>query len=91
MRPLLTRAFWLDAGERAAKSFAQTLLALLAGDGVNLLRVDWPTALGLAGTAALLSILTSVASVRVPPAGSASLVGAATLVDQAAGRHARAE
>lgn len=75
------RAFWWDALERAAKTAAQCLAAILAGDGVNLLAVDWPTSLGLAGTAAVLSVLTSVASAPRAEPGTASLVST--------GRHAR--
>lgn len=78
-------AFWVDVAERAGKTFAQALVPLLAADGANLLSVDWPTSLGLAATAAALSVLTSIGSGVVPigPAGSPSLV--------ATGRHARAE
>ena len=78
MAPILpsvwSRSFWVDAAERAGKTAAQTLLALWAGDGVNLLHVDWPTSLGLAGTAAVLSVLTSVASAGIGDAGTPSLV-----------------
>ena len=67
-------AFWLDVTERAAKTAAQCLLALWAGDGVDLLHLDWPTSLGLAGTAAALSVLTSIASAGIGDPGTASLV-----------------
>lgn len=78
---MVTRAFWADVAERAVKTFAQTLALLLAADGANLLTVDWPTSLGVAGTAAVLSVLTSVGSARFGTAGTASLVST--------GRHAR--
>lgn len=80
---MLTRQFWAAAGERAAKTLAQTLLALWAGDGVNLVHVDWAASLGLAGTAAVLSVLTSIASAGIGDTGTPSLVST--------GRHAAAE
>ena len=78
-----SRSFWLDVAERAVKTFAQALVPVLAADGVDLLHVDWPSALGLAGTAAVLSVLTSIASAGIGDPGTASLV------DTAPGRHAR--
>lgn len=77
-----TRAFWADVAERAVKTAAQCLLALWAGDGVSLLHLDWPTSLGLAGTAAALSVLTSIASAGIGDPGTASLVATS-------GRHTR--
>lgn len=71
-----TRKFWLDATERAVKTFAQALLVLLGAGMVNVLAVGWETDLGLAGGAALLSVLTSVASAQASTgrSDSASLV-----------------
>lgn len=53
--------FWAGLGERALKTFAQSLAASLAV-GTGLLDVDWLGALGIAGTATLLSVLTSIAN-----------------------------
>jgi hypothetical protein len=39
------------------------------------LNVSWSNALGVAAGAAILSLLTSLASVNIGPAGSPSLVG----------------
>lgn len=58
----MTRAYVLAVLERAVKTFCQTLAALLGVDGLDLLSVDWKQALSAAGLAALLSILTSIAS-----------------------------
>jgi len=71
-----TRKFWLDAGERAVKTFAQTLLAAAAAGGINLLSVGWKQALTTAGFAAGLSVLSSVATAQaaVGRPDSASLV-----------------
>src|SRR4051812_38744506 len=69
-----TRAFWAAAGERAVKTFAQTLAALLAASGAGVLTVAWTSALSVALTAAVVSVLSSVASGGVGPAGP-SLAG----------------
>lgn len=57
-----TAAFWLAAIERAVKTFCQSAAALLVGDGAGLLTIDWVAVGSVAGLAALVSILTSVAS-----------------------------
>jgi len=82
---VLTRAFWLAVVERAGKTAAQTAVALLAADGVDLLALDWRAAGVTVGGAAVLSVLTSVASLTVGPPGSPSLV------DTEPGRHALRE
>lgn len=55
-----TKNFWKQSGERAAKSAAQALLGMWALDGFNVLHADWPLAGGVAGGAALLSVLSSI-------------------------------
>jgi hypothetical protein len=57
--------FWQAVAERAVKTFAQTLLAALTMSSapVNVLHANWGGDLGLAFGAALLSVLTSLASV----------------------------
>ncbi len=79
---MLTRTFLAGVAERAVKTAAQTAVALLAADGVNLLSLDWSAAGATVGTAALLSVLTSIGSLTIGPAGSPSLV------DDTPGRHA---
>lgn len=70
---MFTVSFLKDAAERAIKTFAQALLSLLTvGNVVS--TVDWGTASVISGTAAVISILTSIASSGVPPKGSASLI-----------------
>jgi hypothetical protein len=64
-----TKAFWQAAAERSIKTFAQTAAALLVASGTGLLDSDWQTTGSVAGMAALLSVLTSVASAGVGPAG----------------------
>lgn len=54
--------FWTAAAERALKTLAQTLVALIGANAVSVMELDWPQMLGVAGTAAVVSILTSLAS-----------------------------
>lgn len=73
MSTLSSKVFWLDSGERALKTVAQTLVALLTADGVfDLFSVNWKQMLSVAGLAGLVSLLTSVASAG--SGNSASLV-----------------
>lgn len=59
---MLNHYFWTATLERAVKSFAQSLLALLSARQVGLLEVDWVATLSTAGMVTLLSVLTSLAS-----------------------------
>jgi hypothetical protein len=68
------------AGERALKTFSQALVALFAA-GITILNIDWTQALAVAGTAALLSILTSIASNNVGSYYGPSLSDEAVMVD----------
>lgn len=58
-----TRLFWKDTAERAIKTFAQALVALLTAAGLTtVLAVNWPLFLGTAALSALISVLTSIGS-----------------------------
>lgn len=59
------KQFWLDSSWRAFRTFSQTLAAMLAGQTVNVLTADWHGMLGVAGGAALVSLLMSVDRERV--------------------------
>jgi hypothetical protein len=59
---MFSLAFWYATAERAIRTAAQALAALLGADTVNWLEVDWPYALATAGGAALLAVLTAVAT-----------------------------
>lgn len=60
---MFTSLFWKDSFERFVKTFAQALLALfVVAPNTPLLAFDWPSALGLAATAAVISFLTSIVS-----------------------------
>ena len=53
--------FWKACAERALATFAQTLAAVIGVDLIGIHVIDWPTVLAIAATAALLSVLKSVA------------------------------
>lgn len=58
-----TAAFWRGAAERAIKTLAQTIAAVIVVGETGLLDVDWRTTLSVAGAAALASLLTSLGSI----------------------------
>lgn len=72
---LVSGSFWAQTVERAVKTFAQAAIALLTGQGLGLLAVDWKHVLSVAGLAAVVSVLTSVGSGPFNQSGSPSLVG----------------
>ena len=55
------KAWIRAAGIRAIKTFAQTACGMIGGELVGIVEVDWPGVLSVAATAAVLSLLTSVA------------------------------
>jgi len=71
---LFTNDFWLQTLERAIKTFAQTAVALIGAGVLNVLTTDWQQLLGVSLGAALLSVLTSVASAKAHGDDSPSLV-----------------
>lgn len=75
---LSEKLFWVAAGERAVKTFAQSLVALFVA-GVTVLTIDWQQALAVSVTAAVVSVLTSVASVRLGQFEGPSLAGEAVV------------
>lgn len=71
---LTSKTFWVDTAERSIKTFAQAAVAILTSGVLGILEVDWLTLLSISGLAALVSILTSVASGSTNKTESASLV-----------------
>jgi hypothetical protein len=59
-------AFWKSASERAVKTFAQTMVAALGVGSTGLVDLDWPALGALAASAALASVLTSLAGLSGP-------------------------
>lgn len=73
MSELLTASFWVQAAERAVKTFAQTAIASV-GAAATIDAVDWRVVAGATVLSTVLSLLTSVASARVGGDSSPSLV-----------------
>ena len=65
-------AFWKQAGERAARTFAQVLLSMLVVGETGFLDVDWVQALSVSGLAALASVLMSVSATGFGDQGTPS-------------------
>jgi hypothetical protein len=68
--------FVKDLAERAVKTAAQTAVTVLGAEQLNVLHVDWATVAGLTGGATLLSVLTSLASLKFGSTGTASVTNA---------------
>lgn len=80
MRPEMTTGqFWAAALERAVKTAAQVAAALIGTGAVGITELDWAQIGSVAATAAVVSVLTSLASDRVGLPGP-SLVGEAVTV-----------
>ena len=58
---MFTRDFWIGAAERALKTVAQSVVAVLGVAGIGILSVDWAQTLSVAAAAGLASLLTSIA------------------------------
>ncbi len=75
-----TAPFWKATAERGIKTLAQSAAALLVGDGLGVLTVDWVTVGSVASLAALISVLTSVGTGAITD-GTPSAVASETLVE----------
>lgn len=73
---MLTAAFWRATLERVIRAFAVAFLAALGtSESLDLRAVDWKAALAIAGAAALINLLVSLAAgAGIGPRGSPSLV-----------------
>jgi len=74
LKSIWSGKFWRDAGERAVKTGLQAALAMLGTGVTGILEVDWLQACSVAAMAAILSLITSVASDPIGERGTASLV-----------------
>lgn len=70
---MFDQRFWIATAERAIKTFAQALIALIGTQMVNIVSLDWPQMLGASATAALVSVLTSIVSANFGPNPGPSL------------------
>ena len=84
---MFTAHFWKSTLERAIKSFAQALLAVVGAGQVGVLEVAWAPALSTAAMAGVLSVLTSVGSARVGAPDDPSLVKPEETVARARPQH----
>ena len=72
---LLDKHFWLDAVERMVKTVCEVALALIGTGMVGIMDVDWLNLLSVCVMAALVSVLSSVASsIKTDTVSGASLV-----------------
>lgn len=76
-----SRAFWIDAAERAVRTFAQALVAAITAGFVLTDGAAWGEALLVAAVAALVSLLTSVAGSAVGDPQSPSFLPEAATSD----------
>jgi hypothetical protein len=78
---MFTIEFLKAAGERAIRTFAQTLLAVIGVTGIGFGDVDWVAAFSVAGVATIASILTSVLASATGESSTPSFTRAETLSD----------
>jgi hydroxymethylglutaryl-CoA reductase len=71
---MFTKQFWLDAGERAIRTVAQSWLGVLTISGTNLLNADLKAIVAAGVTAGIISLLTSVVASGTGSSQSASLI-----------------
>lgn len=71
---LTSKKFWKDAIERAIKTVAQAMVAMLTADATGILAVNWVEVLSVAGLAGAVSLLTSIGTAQSTGEDSASLV-----------------
>ena len=71
---MFTATFWKSAAERAIKTVAQALIAVLAATTFDWFTADWQAIAGTAATAGVLSLLSSIASAGIGDKGSTSLL-----------------
>ena len=60
--------------ERAIKTAAQSALAIIAATQLDWFHADWKAIAGTIATATVASVLTSLVSMNIGPAGSPSVV-----------------
>jgi hypothetical protein len=71
---MFTKFFLRQVAERAVKTFAQTFVALAGVSQMDWLSLDWAQLAATSGIAAGLSVLTSIASDKIGPTDSPSIV-----------------
>lgn len=59
---MFTKTFLKDTAERAVKTFAQSMVAVMTAGATGVLDVDWKNAVSVALLATLVSVFTSIGS-----------------------------
>jgi hypothetical protein len=59
---MMTAAFWRATTERAVRTFTQTLIATLGLETAGVVEANWGDGLALGAGAALLAVLTAIAT-----------------------------
>lgn len=59
---MFTLAFWKATSERAVRTFAQGTIGAISADQLGVLDVDWGQASSIGGLAAVLAVLTAIAT-----------------------------
>ena len=72
---IVSLAFWAAAADRATRTFAQAALAVLTAGSVGILEADMLGAASAGGMAALISVLTSIATPNQVAPGSMEPAG----------------
>ena len=67
--------FWRDAFERTVRTMAQTLLALLGNEMLNVVALDWGQIVSVTVGAGLIAVLTAIVATGVGDHESASFGG----------------
>ena len=67
--------FWRDAGERTVRTMAQTLLALLGNEMINVVALDWGQMLSITVGAGVVCVCTAIVATGVGDHESASFGG----------------
>ena len=75
---MFTTSFWKSAAERAIKTVAQALIAVLAATTFDWFTADWQAIAGTAATAGVLSLLSSIASAGIGDKGTPSIIAGPT-------------
>lgn len=75
---MFTTSFWKSAAERAIKTVAQALIAVLAATTFDWFNADWKAIAGTAATAGVLSLLSSIASAGIADKGTPSIIAGPT-------------